>query len=348
MVELLHAETPSDVDRAASLLAHQQVVAFPTETVYGLGADARSDDAVSKVFRAKGRPSDNPLIVHVASRDMVDELVQSDAVTPLVNRLMNAFWPGPLTLILPVRPGVLSTLVTAGLNTVGVRVPGHPVALQLLSLSHVPVAAPSANTSGRPSPTLARHVAADLGHSEHVSAILNGGATGVGVESTVIRVTDETITILRPGGVTREQLSQYATVTVDPGLLDQGETPMSPGMKYTHYAPRAPVTVLQGDAAFVRRCTQEALQEARGKVALLKMDTLGVSLDDDGTKRLHVLSLGATVDDMARLLYARLRECDDLGVEVILAQDCVNEGVGSAVRNRLLKAAAGCRRQSSK
>ncbi|KAI7262932.1 hypothetical protein KC345_g9288, partial [Hortaea werneckii] len=192
------------IDAAAAMLRSGGTVAFPTETVYGLGADARNTSAVEAVFAAKGRPSDNPLIVHIARRSDLESLVTE--VHPVASALIDAFWPGPLTLVLPVRSGVLSPLVTAGLDTVGVRMPDHPVALALLSAAGCPVAAPSANRSGRPSPTLAAHVMEDL--AGYIGGVLDGGAAGVGLESTVVQVQpDGTVAVLRPGGITAEQLA---------------------------------------------------------------------------------------------------------------------------------------------
>ena len=190
--------------QAARLLQWGETVAFPTETVYGLGADATNTKAVEHIFTAKGRPSDNPLIVHVADTEQLTGLIHADSLTPDHHMLMKAFWPGPLTIVLPVIAGSLSPLVTAGLQTVGIRIPDHPVALKLLREAGLPIAAPSANSSGRPSPTLASHVRDDL--DGKIGGIVDGGATGVGVESTVIQLVDGELYILRPGGVTAEQL----------------------------------------------------------------------------------------------------------------------------------------------
>ncbi|MEI2400620.1 L-threonylcarbamoyladenylate synthase, partial [Paenibacillus phytohabitans] len=208
MLSVPSAESDREaIAAAAAMLRSGGTVAFPTETVYGLGADARNTPAVEAVFAAKGRPSDNPLIVHIARREELEGLVLE--VAPVASALMNAFWPGPLTLVLPVRPGVLSPLVTAGLDTVGVRMPDHPVALALLRAAECPVAAPSANRSGRPSPTLAAHVMEDL--AGYIGGVLDGGAAGVGLESTVVQVQpDGTVAVLRPGGITAEQLAAVA------------------------------------------------------------------------------------------------------------------------------------------
>ncbi|MFC4100444.1 L-threonylcarbamoyladenylate synthase [Paenibacillus xanthanilyticus] len=200
------APKSEELMEAARLLREGQTVAFPTETVYGLGADARSDEAVARIFEAKGRPSDNPLIVHIADRAQLGALVLPWG--ELAERLMDRFWPGPLTLVLPAAPGAVSPRVTAGLDTVAVRMPSHPVALALIAASGCPVAAPSANRSGRPSPTLAAHVAGDL--AGRIAGIVDGGAAGVGLESTVVEIEGETVRILRPGGVTAEALREVA------------------------------------------------------------------------------------------------------------------------------------------
>ena len=256
------AERSAAYEEAAMLLAAGKTVAFPTETVYGLGGDARSTTAVEAIFAAKGRPSDNPLIVHVADQRQVDELVKPYGETAA--QLMAKFWPGPLTIVLPVREDAVSSRVTAGLDTVAVRMPDHPVALELIRASGCPIAAPSANRSGRPSPTRAEHVRADL--DGRIAGIVDGGATGVGVESTVVAVNDDgSIQVLRPGGITPAMLREVSPqVTIDPavdperGMLQaaasKGETqeaaaPRSPGMKYRHYAPKGVMQLVQGESA---------------------------------------------------------------------------------------------------
>lgn len=329
---------------AAALLRQGGVVAFPTETVYGLGADARVTSAVEAVFAAKGRPSDNPLIVHIAKDEQLDELVQQ--VGPTARKLMDAFWPGPLTIVLPVREGVLSPRVTAGLDTVGIRMPDHPVALALIEESGCPVAAPSANRSGRPSPTLAGHVLEDLADS--IDGIVDGGATGVGVESTVVQVQEDgAITVLRPGGVTLEQLSLAAGVPVqlDPALLPESggvsdQAPRAPGMKYTHYAPKGELSIVTGESqaevsAWISRSLKEAA--ARGeRTGVLAFDEHIGSYEAD-----CVLSLGSLSDlsTAAHRLYALLRRMDEERIGYILSEACPEDGLGAAIMNRLRKAA---------
>lgn len=368
------------ITSAAAMLLEGKTVAFPTETVYGLGADARNTSAVEAVFAAKGRPSDNPLIVHIARRSAVDELVA--AVHPVAEALMDAFWPGPLTVVLPVRPGVLSPLVTAGLDTVGVRMPDHPVALALLSAAGCPVAAPSANRSGRPSPTMAAHVMEDL--AGYIGGVLDGGAAGVGLESTVVQVQpDGTVAVLRPGGITAEQLAAVA----GPGAVDtapgaevgfaastgsnavgrpdtgagsaegstsglaqaaagsSGPAPRAPGMKYTHYAPQGWLGVVRGSSPLrVAERAAGLLQAAQqdGEVTGLLLFEEHRSLYP-AAPAACVASLGSldSPEEGARSLYAALRRFDEAGATYILAEACPETGIGAAIMNRLMKAAGG-------
>ncbi|MFM9281912.1 L-threonylcarbamoyladenylate synthase [Paenibacillus jiagnxiensis] len=327
---------------AAALLRAGDTVAFPTETVYGLGADARNTAAVEAVFAAKGRPSDNPLIVHIARRGQLDELVQQ--VNGTAEALIKAFWPGPLTLVLPVKPGVLSPRVTAGLDTVAVRMPDHPVALRLIAEAGCPVAGPSANRSGRPSPTTAEHVREDL--QGRIGGIVDGGPTGVGLESTVVQAGDDgTVTILRPGGITAEQLAAVCpAVTTDPGLAgDAGPdtpAPRSPGVKYTHYAPLGRLSVVEGPSpaavtGLIRR--ELAVAEASGeRTAVLAFDEHAA---DYIGQRVYSLGSLATLQEAGQRLYGVLRRCDEDGITFILAEACPPHGLGAAVMNRLLKAA---------
>ncbi|WP_245252129.1 L-threonylcarbamoyladenylate synthase [Paenibacillus sediminis] len=336
------ARAASLIEEAASVLANGGTVAFPTETVYGLGADARNTEAVERIFKAKGRPSDNPLIVHIADVSQLDELVLE--VNETERRLMDEFWPGPLTLVLPVRPEAVSPRVTAGLDTVAVRMPASEVALRLISAAGCPVAAPSANRSGRPSPTLARHVREDLAGA--IDGIVDGGPTGVGVESTVVQAgADGTVTVLRPGGVTAEQLARAAaSVTRDPALdraaAEDSPAPRSPGMKYTHYAPKGALCVVEGPTpSGVSDYIAAELERAarRGEVtAVLAFDEHIARYKAHTVVSLGSLSQLATA---AQRLYAGLRRCDEEGATFILAEACPQEGMGAAVMNRLLKAA---------
>lgn len=332
------------IREAAVLLQAGETVAFPTETVYGLGADARSTKAVEAVFAAKGRPSDNPLIVHISDADQLEGMVAK--INDTARTLMNMFWPGPLTLVLPVVPQALSSRVTAGLDTVGVRMPDHPIALRLIAEAGCPLAAPSANRSGRPSPTLAQHVREDL--EGRIGGILDGGPTGVGLESTVVQAADDgTVTILRPGGVTAEQLAAVArAVVLDPALAaTPGEdtdspAPRSPGMKYTHYAPRGRLSVVQGPSSVeVTGWIRAALAEASAsgeRTAVLAFDEHAAGYAGE---RVYTLGKLDALHEAAQRLYGVLRRCDEDGVTYILAESCPPKGLGDAVMNRLLKAA---------
>jgi len=350
--------TPEQAERAvaeaAALLREGGVVAFPTETVYGLGADAANREAVAKIFAAKGRPQDNPLIVHIADPAQAEALAAE--VGPVERELMARFWPGPLTLVLPARPGAVCAEVTAGLDTVGVRMPAHPLALGLIRQAGVAVAAPSANRSGRPSPTTAAHVLADL--AGRIAGVLDGGPAGIGVESTVIRV-DETgrcIHLLRPGGVTADQLHRAAPhMDIHDASESAAEAAVarSPGMKYTHYAPRGALTVVRcGDpAANPAEARQRILRAIRRELEALRErgTKTGVLLFGGGepaggpVQADLVLDLGPAdrPEEAARRLYAALRRFDDAGTEVIFAEAMPETGIGRAVMNRLYKAAGG-------
>jgi len=336
-------QAEAGLKEAAALIASGGVVAFPTETVYGLGGDARSEAAVREIFAAKGRPSDNPLIVHAADAEGAAALAAG--VTALERRLMEAFWPGPLTLVLPVRPGAVCAAVTAGLDTVAVRVPGHDLARRLIAAAGCPIAAPSANRSGRPSPTMASHVLGDL--SGRIDGVLDGGETGVGLESTVVRVLGGDIHVLRPGGVTAEQLRRAAgpsaAVVSAGGAGDEvgAEAPRSPGVKYTHYAPQGEMVVVTGEPAPMRAAVQAAADEARrgGR----RVGIVACAEHAGGYRADAVLACGsrAEPETAARRLYAALRECDARGLDFIVAEGYPEDGIGAALMNRLRKAAGG-------
>lgn len=317
---------------AAECLQRNEVVAFPTETVYGLGGNALSEEAVAKIFGAKGRPADNPLIVHVASRPHVEKLVTH--ISKKADELMNAFWPGPLTIVLPGGKSVASN-VTAGLDTVAIRMPDHPVALALLKATNLPLAAPSANISGKPSPTTAQHVIHDL--SGKIAGIVDGGSTGVGLESTVVDCSGDHVTILRPGGVTKEQLEEVVgEVKVDPALGDDGQKPKSPGVKYKHYAPTAPVTLVDGSNSYLQSIVDKRRAEG-AKVGVLATE------ESKATYRADVIipcgSRGNLIS-VANRLYDVLRQFDEADVDEIYSEVFSQDGVGAAVMNRLSKAAS--------
>ncbi|WP_026695985.1 L-threonylcarbamoyladenylate synthase [Peribacillus kribbensis] len=329
-----NANSYPQLEEAAHLLQQNQVVAFPTETVYGLGANARDNEAVKKIFEAKGRPSDNPLIVHIASKEQLASII--DEIPGMTHTLMDQFWPGPLTLIFKKKEGALSDAVTAGLETVAVRMPSHPLALKLIEKSGLPIAAPSANTSGKPSPTTAGHVYKDL--NGKIAGIVDGGPTGVGVESTVLDCTGPIPVILRPGGVTKEQIEEViGPVSLDTALSDEKQAPRSPGMKYTHYAPRAELSLVSGSREFIQSLVNA--KKAEGfRVGVLTTEENQRYYDAD-----YVLSAGRReqLESVASGLYFTLRQFDDLDVELIFSEVFPVEGIGQAIMNRLSKAAGG-------
>ncbi|WP_347862187.1 L-threonylcarbamoyladenylate synthase [Salimicrobium sp. PL1-032A] len=316
---------------AAEALTSGEAVAFPTETVYGLGADATKEEAVQKIFDAKGRPADNPLIVHIGDREEL-ATVAADW-TKTAEKCMDAFWPGPLTIIVPSNKNAAKN-VTAGLETIGVRMPDHPAALELLREVKLPIAAPSANSSGKPSPTSAEHVYQDL--NGKISGIVDGGRTGVGVESTVVDCTSEVPVILRPGGVTKEQLEEvFEEVRVDPALSDEEEKPKSPGMKYRHYAPEVPLLLVDGDdERFI--AVLKAYQRKGDRVGVIASRELAAQLDHS---RVEVCGSRLDMTEVAVELYEALRSYKQSDVDVILAESFEETKVGVAVMNRLKKAA---------
>ena len=333
-------ELPTDaaIEEAARLLRAGELVAFPTETVYGLGADALNEAAVRKIFAVKGRPADNPLIVHVAEPAAVEPLCVVDA---RAREAMRLFWPGPLTLLLPKKAGI-PTVTNAGLPSVALRMPSHPVALQMLRACGVPVAAPSANRSGRPSPTTAAHVLADLDGA--IELILDGGPCDVGLESTVLDLTAEVPTIVRPGGVTQEMLARaLGEVRVADSVmrpLKPGEKAVSPGMMYRHYAPRGELTLVQGAPEAVRSECLRRYREAED--AGLKACVLAFAEHAAGYRGCRTLPIGslAQPETIAHALFAALRRMDDEGVQVILCEAVATEGIGLAIMNRMCRAAA--------
>lgn len=335
-------ESTQAIAEAASLLRQGETVAFPTETVYGLGADATNTEAVRQIFAAKGRPSDNPLIVHIADATQLSGLVQPDSLTAHHQALMKAFWPGPLTIVLPVLAGSLSPYVTAGLQTVGIRIPDHPVALQLLREAGLPIAAPSANSSGRPSPTWASHVREDL--DGRIGGIVDGGATGVGVESTVIQFVEGELYVLRPGGVTAEQLQgvlpKMRIHVAEPTEVAAADTPRAPGMKYTHYAPKGYMHIVQGnDYREVSAWIQRDIDAAKARGESTGILTFEERINDYQADLVVACGSLSQPDTIARELYAALRTFDHKGISYIVAEGVSDAGIGSAIMNRLLKAA---------
>ncbi len=315
---------------AANLLVSGETVAFPTETVYGLGADATSETAIAKIFQAKGRPQDNPLIAHVATKEQLLKLV--DGLPAYAEMLVDQFTPGPLTFVLP-ENGTCARNVTAGLSTIGVRIPDHPIAQQLLKQCNILIAAPSANTSGKPSPTMADHVWTDL-HGK-ISGLIDGGATGVGVESTVIDCTQDIPVILRPGGITREQLEAVVgAVGMDPALLNKSDRPKAPGMKYKHYSPEVPMWLVAGSVDNIQSIVDKERAKGQRIGVLASFDT-AVKINAD-----EVMSLGKEMDEITANLYHGLRTFKSNDIDLLICEAYPETGIGEAVMNRLKKAAS--------
>ncbi|MGO2100226.1 L-threonylcarbamoyladenylate synthase [Vagococcus salmoninarum] len=326
----------ANIEAAANCLKAGEVVAFPTETVYGLGADATNALAIAKVYQAKGRPSDNPLIVHITDKSQLSDYVTS--WSEKAEKLMTAFWPGPLTLIFNIKKGSLPNNATGGLGTVGFRVPNNQLALDLIAKAGVPLVGPSANTSGRPSPTTAAHVFHDL--AGKIAGILDDGPTEVGLESTVLDLTSEIPVILRPGLITQEQLmAVVGDVKLDQHLVDENEAPKAPGMKYQHYAPVTKVMMIDCHqpkwGAALKWANEEGLQ-----VGLLANQQL-INQYQGEFKVAYPLSQDNNVLVASKNLFSGLRELDELDpqLDLILAETYPDQGEGRAYMNRLKKAA---------
>ena len=323
----------NDLCRAAAVLRAGGLVVFPTETVYGLGGDATRDEAAKKIYAAKGRPSDNPLIIHIADPADAEEYAVTNA---LYYRLAKAFMPGPLTVILPRRESIPKS-TTGGLDSVAVRCPAHPVAHKLIELCGVAIAAPSANLSGKPSPTSAVHVAQDM--DGRVDMIIDGGKSEIGLESTIVKVDGDGLTLLRPGGITYDALSLVCEkVTIADAVmhkLAENERPLSPGMKYRHYAPTAPLVLLSGKEADVLAYLNKEAQ-AR-KCAVLCYDEECEALTGS---TLFPIGQKNDLATQARKLFAALRDADATDAEIIYAHLPPQDGLGLALYNRLIRAAA--------
>ena len=323
------------IDEAAELLKAGQLIAFPTETVYGLGAIASNDEAVKNVYKVKGRPSDNPLIVHVSDREIAEYVA---FVPQQAEALMEAFWPGPLTLIFPMKEGVFAPTVTAGHNTVALRMPAQEQTLELIRKTGFPLVGPSANTSGKPSPTTAQHVMHDL--SGKIAGILDGGETQIGLESTVLDLTNAAgPVILRPGAITEVQLEPIiGKLAGSAQSTNEAEAPKAPGMKYQHYAPAQPVVLIDGTAA-----DWEAIIEAyrgEGKQIGILASEEQLAVHKDAALATYSLGLKDDVAAASQRLYAGLRYLDEQPVDVILAEAYDLAGLGKAFMNRLEKAAS--------
>jgi L-threonylcarbamoyladenylate synthase len=321
--------TYPQLNEAAELLKNGHTVAFPTETVYGLGANALDKNAVNKIFEAKGRPSDNPLIIHISRKEQVNSLAKDISTNAI--KLMETFWPGPLTIVLNKNEDI-PVEVTAGLETVAIRMPDHPVALQLIEKSGVPIAAPSANLSGKVSPTNANHVFVDL--NGRISGIVDGGETGVGVESTVIDCTGDVPLILRPGGITKEDIVEIiGRVEYDEHLNIEVASPKSPGMKYRHYAPDAVFVLVNGDYNKFQSLINKSQVEGK-KVGILVSDEASKSLKAD-----VVIKLGSKSNlyEITSNLYKGLRQFNNEKIDIIFGEMFEEVGLGITIMNRLKK-----------
>jgi len=341
---------------AAEIIRNGGLVAFPTETVYGLGANALDEAAAKKIYAAKGRPSDNPLIAHIAKPEELAPLVKE--ISAAGKKLMETYWPGPLTMIFP-KSELVPYGTTGGLDTVAVRMPSDPVANRLIALSGVPIAAPSANTSGRPSPTLAEHVYQDM--NGRIEMILDGGPVGIGVESTIVDVSGPVPVLLRPGAITLEMLREtVGEVEIDPvilGPVSKDVRPKAPGMKYRHYAPKAELTLVE-DRAEAGRAEAASSGGEWPDVSVAVVDTInalaqekagqglrvGIICTDETKEQYHtgiVRSLGVRTKEetIAHNLFAVLREFDDLQVDCIFSESFPKDHLGQAIMNRLTKAA---------
>lgn len=337
--DLQTTEGQQKLDAAAALLQKGEVVAFPTETVYGLGADGMHAESSKKIYKAKGRPSDNPLILHIAEFEQLSRIACD--ISDNAWKIMKAFWPGPMTIILKKKPEVPKE-TTGGLDTVAIRMPNHPVARELILKADLPIAAPSANRSGRPSPTLARHVMEDM--NGRIPMILDGGKVGIGIESTIIDMTGEKPVILRPGYITPEMIDQVvAGVSIDPaisgGPMAANLKPKAPGMKYRHYAPSGDMTLVEGEPEKVISKINALASEKREegyRVGIIGTDENILAYQAD-----VIISMGSRKDpeNIAANLYGTLREMDERGVQFIFSESVGEEEFYGAIRNRILKAA---------
>ena len=333
MITKILTTDDNSINQAGKILKDGGLVAFPTETVYGLGANALLEDSVKKIYEAKGRPSDNPLIVHISDVDEIKRLAVE--INDNAKALIDAFMPGPFTVILKKSP-VVPDAVTAGMDTVAIRFPENLTAERLIKAAGVPIAAPSANLSGKPSPTKAMHVIEDM--QGRIDAIIDGENCEVGVESTIVDASGDYPVLLRPGGISYEELCEVVPETrIDEHILNslsEGEKPLCPGMKYKHYSPDADVTVIEGDMKAVKKKIDALLKENSDKVCGVL--TMSLNAYDSAI----ILSGGTTNKQYAKQLFSNLREFDRLGVEVVFAEFESRDGYGLAIKNRLYKAAA--------
>lgn len=328
------------IGKAAEIIKSGGLVAFPTETVYGLGGDGLNPTAAMKIYKAKGRPSDNPLILHISNIAQLESLVTE--IPEMAKRLAGEFWPGPLTMIFK-KSDIVPKETSGGLNTVAVRFPENKIAQALITASNTPIAAPSANTSGRPSPTRASHVEFDL--SGKIDMIIDGGACEFGLESTIVDVSGNVPCLLRPGSITLEMLEDVLSkVDVDKAViekLDAGELPKAPGMKYTHYSPSADVVIVRGE----REKMVEKINELISKTdSTYKIGVIATEENKDRYKNCEVLVTGSVKEPqiIAANLFKMLRKCDYHNIDKVFAEGLYEDELGLAIMNRLKKAAGYC------
>ncbi len=325
------------IEEAANILKNHGLVGFPTETVYGLGANGLSEKAVEKIFAAKGRPQDNPLILHVSSIEQVKDLVIE--IPDLAKKAMDKFWPGPLTILFK-KSDLVPEIITAGLDTVAIRMPSSKIALEIIKKANLPIAAPSANLSGKPSPTSAKHVIEDL--SGKIDMIVDGGKTGIGLESTVLDLSEDIPMILRPGKVTLENLREIMPrVVEDSSIMREDLVPKSPGQKYKHYAPKAEMLVYSGERENIIKAIRKDSRKYIGEGK--KVGIMGTDESRESYKEGLFLSLGSkdNKEAIAHNLFKLIRLFDEEKVDLILAEGVELSDLGMAIMNRMMKAASG-------
>ena len=321
------------IEAAAQIIKHGGLVAIPTETVYGLGADATDEYAAKKIYAAKGRPSDNPLIIHIAHPEDAEKYAYTNE---LYYKLAKAFMPGPLTVILP-KKDIIPSSVTGGLDSVAIRCPSHPIASAIIEASGTAIAAPSANLSGSPSPTCAEHVIQDM--NGRIDMIIDGGNCDIGLESTIVKITDNSALLLRPGAITYDALccvcDKVDIASAVTEQLAQNERPLSPGMKYRHYAPRARLVLLDGESSDVLKYMKNAQNSENCAIICYDEDSLALN-----PKNLIPIGAQDDLELQAKSLFAALRASDDFNVDVIYAHLPSKDGIGLALYNRMIRAAA--------
>ncbi len=326
-------QNTEDLKEAAATIRRGGLVVFPTETVYGLGGDATNERSAERIYAAKGRPSDNPLIIHIAKPVDAEPYAETNET---YYRLAKAFMPGPLTVVLP-RKETIPHRTTGGLETVAVRCPSHRIARELIEEAGIPIAAPSANLSGKPSPTCARHVIEDL--SGRVDIILDGGDCEIGLESTIVSLNGNSATLLRPGAITADALRCVCeNVTVAPAVLEQlaeNERPLSPGMKYRHYAPSVPFVLLKGSEDHILPFLKKEQQNKNCAILCYSEETRELE-----NKNIIDIGKSENLEEQAKRLFTALRDADKLGVDIIYGHLPTTDGIGLALYNRMLRAAA--------